>query len=182
MNIKLDIPEKFFEGEELCGYYVSPKMKKVWAVQLDLLAEFARVCEKHNLKWWMDAGTLLGAARHKGFIPWDHDVDVMLLRSEYERFCSIADEEFSYPYRLSNFHNSAMFSTISLLQNEDTTMIPFGVIPAVKYGSFKSDAKPKHSLGISLDVFVVDTIPDNEHEILSIVKKAKMYANIAKRI
>ena len=50
MNIKLDVPEKFFEGEERSGYYVSPLMKRVWAVELDLIAEFARVCEKHNIK------------------------------------------------------------------------------------------------------------------------------------
>ena len=46
MNIKLELPDTFYLGEERCGYYVSPDMKKVWAVELDLIAEFSRVCRK----------------------------------------------------------------------------------------------------------------------------------------
>ena len=105
MNIKLDIPAGFFEGEERCGYYVSPEMKKVWAVELDLLSEFARVCKKHNLKWWICYGTLLGAVRHKGFIPWDDDVDVVMMRSEYDKLCEVSREEFRHPYSLQFYNN-----------------------------------------------------------------------------
>ncbi len=166
MNIKLEIPEKFFEGEERSGYYVSPLMKKVWAVQLDLLAEFARVCEKHNLKWWMDAGTLLGAARHKGFIPWDHDVDVTMMCEDYERLLAVSSQEFTYPYTLMHLENSFVNVTFSQLRNNSTTMLMPGERWAVMQG-----CPLKISGGISLDVFPVDNLPDNKDEIIKVVNE-----------
>ena len=54
-------------------YIVSDKMKKVWAVELDLLKKFDEVCKKHSLKYFAGFGTLLGAVRHQGFIPWDEN-------------------------------------------------------------------------------------------------------------
>ena len=85
MNIKLSLPEGFLEEEVRCDYTVSKEMKKVWAVELDLLAEFQRVCKLHDIKYSVCGGTLLGAIRHKGFIPWDDDIDVMMMREEYEK-------------------------------------------------------------------------------------------------
>lgn len=60
---------------------------------LQLLCEFDRICRKHGLKYMLFAGTALGAARHKGFIPWDDDIDVAMLRSEYDRFMELAPQE-----------------------------------------------------------------------------------------
>ena len=168
MNIKLDIPEKFFEGEELCGYYISPEMKKFWAVQLDLLAEFSSICEKHNLKWWMDAGTLLGAARHKGFIPWDHDVDVIMMREDYERLLAVSAGEFTYPYTLIHFENSFMNVTFSQLCNDATTML----MPTERWAIMQGFPL-KISGGISLDVFPVDNLLDNKDEIIKVVNELR---------
>ena len=69
-------------------------MKKVWAVELDLLNEFARVCKEHDLKWFAHAGTLLGAIRHQGFIPWDDDIDVTMPRADYIQLCNVAPKAF----------------------------------------------------------------------------------------
>ena len=71
-------------------------------VELDLLAEFDRVCRKHGLTYFVDSGTLLGAVRHKGFIPWDDDIDLIMQREDYERLVQIAAQEFQHPYFFSD--------------------------------------------------------------------------------
>lgn len=77
--------DKFFEAEERCGYHISEKMKKVWAVELKLLDYFDQLCREHNLRYYIAYGTLLGAVRHQGFIPWDDDIDVVMFRDDYEK-------------------------------------------------------------------------------------------------
>ena len=88
LNIKLELPEGFLEEEERDGYLVSAEMKKIWAVELDLLNEFMRVCKEHDIRWFADGGTILGAIRHNGMIPWDDDIDVCMYREDYEKLCS----------------------------------------------------------------------------------------------
>ena len=108
--INLKIQESFYNPEVRCGYEVSAKMKKIWAVELDLLAKFIDVCNKHELNYFVDGGTLLGAVRHKGFIPWDDDVDVIMPREDYDKLFEIAAQEFQYPYF---FHREASLPRIS---------------------------------------------------------------------
>ena len=60
---------------------------------LEILCEFDSICRKHELRYWLSDGTLLGAVRHKGFIPWDDDVDVMMPVSDYKKFLKIARKE-----------------------------------------------------------------------------------------
>ena len=167
MNIKLDIPANFFNGEERSGYYVRPEMKKVWAVELDLLNEFARVCEKHGLKWWASGGTLLGAARHKGFIPWDDDVDICMMRSDYERLREIAESEFKHPYHLSTEQvDLERFLYFSKLSNEDTSMFEPQAIKTMNMGRI-----PTYSNGIYIDIFPLDNIPDDERDSMNLFRK-----------
>ena len=60
---------------------------------LEMLREVDRICKKHQIQYTLFAGTLLGAVRHQGFIPWDDDLDIVMLRPEYERFLKIAAQE-----------------------------------------------------------------------------------------
>ena len=94
---QLEIADSFYQEEERCGYVVSAHMKKVWAVELDLLYQLQQVCEKYGIQYYASGGTILGAERHKGFIPWDDDIDIMMLRDQYDLLCTHADE-FEDPY------------------------------------------------------------------------------------
>lgn len=67
-------------------------LKKLQAEELDILLVVRDFCEKHQIEWVIDSGTALGAARHKGFIPWDDDIDISMPRCEYERFVRLAKE------------------------------------------------------------------------------------------
>ena len=95
-----EIPNEFYHAEDKI-LTVAAETKAIGAVELDLLAEFDRVCKRLSLKYTIAYGTLLGAVRHKGFIPWNNDVDVLMLRKDYEILCAHADE-FKHPYFLQN--------------------------------------------------------------------------------
>lgn len=71
-------------------------LQKAQTVMLRILKVFDAICKKHNLDYWLDAGTLLGAARHGGFIPWDDDVDVIMPIDSYVKFCKIAESELPF--------------------------------------------------------------------------------------
>ena len=80
------IKEDFLKEEIRNEFLVTTERKKIWVVLLDLMMVFDDVCKKHNLTYFLEAGSLLGAIRHKGFIPWDDDVDVLMPRKDYQKF------------------------------------------------------------------------------------------------
>lgn len=69
---------------------------------LEILMEIDRICKKHNINYWLESGTLLGAARHSGFIPWDDDLDIGMIRADYIKFINIVDKELSKKYICQN--------------------------------------------------------------------------------
>ncbi|MBR4643297.1 MAG: LicD family protein [Selenomonadaceae bacterium] len=89
------------------GFLVTSRRKKLWNVLIGLMQEFDRICRKHNIRWFAIGGTLLGAVRHKGFIPWDDDIDVIMLRPDYEKFKQVVEEELKYHphYRMWYWYN-----------------------------------------------------------------------------
>lgn len=99
----MQIPEGYLEGEIRNGFYVESMMKKTWAAQMEVLVEVDRVCKKNNIQYFADWGTLLGAVRHKGFVPWDDDMDITMKRQDYNRFCMIAEKEMP-GYNIVNVH------------------------------------------------------------------------------
>lgn len=89
--------------EENCASILGVSIKDVQKIELDILLEFDRICKKHNIKYQLFAGTLIGAIRHKGFIPWDDDIDVCMLREEYDRFLALAEDELGKDYFLQTY-------------------------------------------------------------------------------
>lgn len=117
------LPEKFWNAEVRCGYFISEEMKKVWAIELDLYLEFKRICEKHNLDFFTDGGTTLGAIRHGGFIPWDDDFDICMPRKSYEKLKLFADE-FEKTYFLQSPETDPLYGYSFLkLRNSNTTAV-----------------------------------------------------------
>ena len=155
LPIKITIEDAFFEEEDRCGYRVSRDMKKIWAVELDLLNEFSKACEKYQLKWFVHAGTMLGAIRHKGFIPWDDDIDVVMPRVDYEKFCGIASDVFMDPYFFQTEKTDRFFCrNFARLRNSKTTAIQH----------WESKRHYPYNQGIFIDIFPMDNIPDDLEE------------------
>ena len=149
ISIKLD--HSFFMPEERSGFYVSEQRKKIWAVELDLLHEFFSVCENYDIEAYAFAGTLLGAIRHKGFIPWDYDADVCMTRKNYEKLVAIANEVFKPPYFFQTARSDrCFFTSAARLRNSETT----GII-AWNYS-------PEYNNGIYMDCFVMDAVPQSK--------------------
>ena len=63
---------------------------------LDILLEVDKICKKHDIRYWLSSGTLIGAMRHDGFIPWDDDLDIEMLRSDYVRLMKVLPSELPY--------------------------------------------------------------------------------------
>ena len=83
----------FLRDEVRCGFYIPTAIKQAWAATLAVLDEIDRICTQHNIKYFADWGTFLGAVRHGGFVPWDDDLDICMLREDYNRFREVCDEE-----------------------------------------------------------------------------------------
>ncbi len=101
----LKFPQEYFEDEVIDGFFVPALMKQSWGVALDILEEIDRVCKKHSLKYYADWGSLLAAVRHQGNIPWDDDIDICMIRADYERLLEISKTEFSEGFEIYNNDN-----------------------------------------------------------------------------
>ncbi|MCI8515617.1 MAG: LicD family protein [Hungatella sp.] len=149
------------EPENRCGYEVSAKLKKIWKTELQILQEIIRVCNKYHLRLTMWAGSMLGGVRHQGFIPWDDDLDVALLREDYEKLVEVADKEFKKPlFFQTALTDSKFFFGYARLRNSETT------------GMITWNQSSDYNNGIYVDIYVLDGYDD---------KKANLRRQLQKR-
>ena len=95
-------------------------------IELDMLLEVDRICKKYNIQYFLVAGTLLGAVRHKGFIPWDDDIDICLPLNDYKKFCKICKKELDKKYFLQNYKTDITNKWPAKIRKNGTTAIEKG--------------------------------------------------------
>lgn len=151
----MEFEEDFLAEEERCGYTVSSDMKKVWAIELDLLEQFQKVCEKYSLTYYFSGGSMLGAVRHKGFIPWDDDIDINMMRQDYEKLCEVAENEFSHPYFFQTHYTDEGYTRAhAQLRNSETTGILNSELGCCRFNQ-----------GIFIDIFPMDKLPKDQNKL-----------------
>lgn len=123
-------------------------LKEIQQIAFDILCEFDDFCQIQSLRYSLGGGSLLGAIRHKGFIPWDDDIDIMMPRPDYERFLELAsEEEFSFNC-LSNQATPGYDDLFCKLSDKSTFVID-------------SSTKLPYEMGVSIDIFPIDGLGDS---------------------
>lgn len=152
----MEFPHTYFMDEVRDGFYVSGLMKRYWAAQLEVLAEFDKVCRKYDITWYADFGTLLGAVRHKGFVPWDDDIDICMMRDDYTRFNEIAEAELPQSYVVLNMHkNEVYYDYLTRVTNEH----------GLNFEREYLDKYHECPYAVGIDIFPLDKVsPDEKKE------------------
>ena len=89
--------------------YNQETLRKLQKTELEILKDFIKICKKYNLTYFATGGTAIGALRHQGFIPWDDDIDVCMLRKDYERFMEVAPKEMGDRYVFMDTHTEKKY-------------------------------------------------------------------------
>lgn len=159
-------PREYFEDEYRDGFLVERTMKCAWAAQLEVLRHISDICERHGLKYFAFFGTLLGAIRHHGFIPWDDDIDIAMLRCDYQKFLAVCKSELPKEYCVLNCYDYADWTEVNI---------------RITNGDYIDTSEKRMSeyygcpFSVGVDVYPLDTIPDapevfnQEKEILNLI-------------
>lgn len=124
----------------------------------DILRYIKRVCEENQISYCLAYGTCLGAVRHEGFIPWDDDIDIYMTRQEYNRFALAMRQQPQSPYRL-------------LFVDTKTYTLPLAKVVDTRTVVHQVNQREKMPLGVYVDVFILDNIPDEEATCLRFFRK-----------
>lgn len=142
-------------------------LKKLQSVELEMLHDFVEICEENHIEYFGIGGTAIGALRHKGFIPWDDDIDLAFLRKDYEKFCRIIQEKFSDKYYI--------------LRYETDTAYPLFTARMCKKGTVFQEHAMKNvkcDFGIFLDLYAYDNVPDEKNKMRGQAWKAWFYSKL----
>ena len=127
-------------------------IKQIWAAEQEILDVIHEVCTSHGLRYTLAYGTLIGAVRHNGFIPWDDDIDLMMPREDYERLLSIWNDVAPEGYLLQNIRtDSDYINTFSKIRKDHTTFLQF---------EFERDVN--YHKGVFVDIFPADRVADGK--------------------
>ncbi len=172
----MEFPKSYFEDEVRDGFYVSALMKRAWAAQLEILEDIDRVCKKHNIEYFAIAGTLLGAIRHGGFIPWDDDLDIVMKREDYDKFSRVAQEELREFYVVNNIENCS-----------EKEHCEFYITRVYNGKSIRTDfehMKKFHGFPyvIGIDIFPLDYLPQTEQDAQALREELMMLSTLMEKV
>lgn len=172
---QIDSNIKRLEGktENSSEYVVTDKMKKVWKVELNILDEIDRICKKYNLQYYLVHGSLLGAVRHRGFVPWDDDLDIAMSRRDYDTFIEVAKQELKTPLSVHtpDAERDVFWGGYARVRDESTT------------GIEEKDLGHFGNLGIWVDILPFDVCTSDDKKFQKKMKKIRntqrlLYAKI----
>lgn len=135
------------------------------SIQLDILQSVHDFCVKNNIKYSLAYGTLIGAIRHKGYIPWDDDVDIMMPRDDYERFVETFDGAINNLVVMAPRKTKNYYAPYANVINTKTVLI-------------ESRLTSEKQLGIKIDVFPIDSVPENKSERERLYGKVRAYKRL----
>jgi len=165
--------DAFLESEVRDGFYVPSAMKQAWAAEMDVLSEIDRICQKYDISYFADWGTLLGTVRHKGFIPWDDDLDITMKRKDYERFLEVAPKELPEGFEVFTYAN-----------HPDFWYFLARVVAKNRICFEEEHLKRFHGFPyiVGVDIFVLDYVCDDEEKETQRAKLAKYVIAVADEI
>ena len=148
------------------GEYEPQVLEKLHSVELSMLKDFMKLCDDNNIEYFARSGTAIGAVRHQGFIPWDDDIDVALLRKDYERFVKVMkkNKQFCEKYDLWGPDLEHKYYNL-----QPTLMLKNTVF--VNENAYAGNYKP----GILMDIFIYDNLPEDKKKAELIIKKCQRY-------
>lgn len=147
--------------------YDEKTLKKIQGIEIEILKDFINICEENNLVYFGIAGTAIGAIRHGGFIPWDDDIDVAMPREDFDRFVEIAKQQYNDKYMVMNGvenENYPLLTTRWMIRGTEFVEHPLKNIDC--------------PLGIFLDIYPLDKIPDDEKLFKKQARKAFFYSKL----
>lgn len=144
------------------------EIKELRKILLELMDEIHAFCEKHGLKYYLSGGTLIGAIRHKGFIPWDDDIDIHMPRPDYEKFLELFPKE-SENVLLENRLNDKYRYTYAKVCKKNTLVVEHAMDGGVDEGVF-------------IDVFPLDALGNTEEEAKKLMDKLSLKVDMTRSL
>lgn len=145
----------FFQPQIRDGFFVDATMKSMWAADMEVVARISAICEKYNIQWFAAYGTLLGAIRHEGFVPWDDDMDMWVLREGYNKLMEVLPKELPEGYLVQSCFSKDGY-------NQFHTCINNGRGVSIRPEWLEEYHGCPFS--VAVDIFPLDYLPRNEGE------------------
>lgn len=156
----INIPKKF-------NNYDEKMFNHLQELNFMMLEDFIEICDNHDIEYFLSYGTLIGAVRHNGFIPWDDDIDLFMFRDQHDKLIRIMNENPSEKYEILSLENQKDYCRVYSQFNLKGTKTE-------EYYDLKSD----FTLGLSLDIFVLDNMPSKTISMKYFIVKQKIYKKL----